>query len=460
MKRIAVVVVALVLIVAVVLPPLFGMRARTLVETQTELVGEGLAPYLLVDVAFDDWDVGWYSSTATVSLDVDFTAEYGPAVGANVPPARFDATLPDAVRVYHGPILTGAPAGLGWGGVEFIVDGARIPELRDFQDRAGIDHVARLGITVGLLGRTAMNVDIPAFEVEADGARIDFAGLEMLATLRGGGQRLDFDGEVGGFSVSMPNRTGVDFDRMVWSTTTRMDSRFPGLWLGGGRLDMARVRATGSGSADIYGASDIGIEGNSHIEADRYIATGRYEVGELRIGEVRLNDLIAELSLRYDAEVTGRLMVVGNDPNELSLEAATDLTNAMFRKRLTLDLDRFTLRHDSRSASATLAFEYRGDELADEYSVDVATDLPVLLGLVTAHLDMAFHRELFRGLGLDQVDATVRVLDREGVLRVAGEDYTLDLGFDGGEVTVNGEPTDLTELMGLFGGGSTVYIAP
>lgn len=452
MKRIAVVVVALVVIVVVALPPLFGARARALVESETKSIGEALAPYMLVDVTFDDWDVGLYSSTATVSLNVDIAAEYGPALGVRELPPRFDATLPEVVTVYHGPFLTGTPVGFGWGGVDFELDGTRIPELQDFQRLADVDHLARFGITVGFFGRTAMRVEMPAFQLDADDARIEFAGLEMRATLDGGGRNLDFHGELGGFSLSTPYQDGFDIGRISWSSSSRrMASRFPGLWLGGGRVDVSEIEGSGRG-VDVIGATGIGIEGNSDLEGDRYILGGLYEAAEVRIADVVLSDFVTELSLRYDAEIMAQLILLGNDPNELGLEAATELTDAMLRERLEFAVERFSLRHRARSASANLAFEYRGDELPEDYTVDLAMDFTPLLGLVTASLDLVFHRELFRGLGLDQADATARVLAREGILGVADEDYTLDVDFDGGALTMNGEPLDPTELMRLLGG--------
>ena len=452
MKRIAVVIAALVLIAVVALPPLFGARARTIVESETQIIGKALAPYMMVDVSFDEWDVGLYSSTATVSLKVDIAAEYGPALGLSELPPSFQFTFPEVVTVSHGPFLTGTAAGIGWGGVEFVVDGARVPELQDFQDRPGIDHIARFGITVGFFGRTTMRMDVPAFEIDGAEARIEFAGLEMHGTLDNGGRNMDMQAEVGGFSLSTPYGDGFDIGRMTWSSNSRVYSPFPGLWLGGGRLDVSEIQGTGGAGVGVFGASEIGIEGNSDVQGDRYIVAGLYEAAEVRIAGVTLSDLVMELSLRYGAEVVARLMLVGNDPNELSLEAASDLTNAMLRERLTFDLESLSLRHEARSASAKLALEYRGDELPDDYGVDFATDFTPLFGLVTASVDVAFHRELFRRLGLDEVDATVRVLAREGILGAAGEDYTLDVDYDGGALTVNGQPLDAAELLRSLGG--------
>ena len=81
-----------------------------------------------------------------------------------------------------------------------------------------------------------------------------------------------------------------------------------------------------------------------------------------------------------------------------------------------------------------------------------ATVFTAMLPLVTANLDLAFHRELLDGLGVGQMDGMVQMLAREGILRESGDDYALNVGFANGGLTVNGDPFEPFELLGLFGG--------
>ena len=134
---------------------------------------------------FHDWDVGWYSSTASISLGVELNAE-ALGTGEQDLPA-LTTTLPKLVTLYHGPVLIEPIAGLGWGAAEFVVDASLIPELQEFHDTTGVDHIARLGVLVGLFD-TTVGMDMPAF-VYQEGSNgqvvgVDFGGIRGVCGLR------------------------------------------------------------------------------------------------------------------------------------------------------------------------------------------------------------------------------------------------------------------------------------
>lgn len=452
MKRIALVAVVLVLVAAVALPPLFGARARSLIEAEVTGIADALAPFATVTVVFDDWDVDWFSSTASVSLGFELAAESAIPVGFEDQPRQFELTLPELVTVHHGPVVTTPSMGFGWGGVEFVVDAALVPALQDFQDAIGVDHVARLGILISFFGGTNLGIDMPAFAYEDDETRIDFQGLAAHAAFDADVERMHFDGEVGGLNVAALGSPSVILGRLDVTGNSRASPRFPGLWLGGGRLDMERISGSDT-MGNTYELSDLRMEGASDIDGNVYVATGTYEVGELHVMGVRLTDIAMELAMRVGAEAMALLMSAGYDADDLSAEAQADLLIALVTERLTFNIDRLSLRHEERSASAMLAAEYRGDELPDDISVDdLGTDFATLLPLASATLELAFHTDLVAGLGLEQVDAWVRVLAREGIVLESGDEYTLNVAFEGGALTVNGEPFEVYDLFRLAGG--------
>lgn len=445
MKRIVLVVVVLGLVVAAVLPPLFGARARGLIEAELAGIGEALAPYASVEVRFDDWDVGWLSSTANASITVAF--ESGLPIEDDL-----HTRLPKAVTLYHGPFLAGVSPGLGWGSIEFVIDSSVIPELRDFHESTGIDRIARLGVLVGF-GSTTVGMDMPAFVYGAgapgQGPEIEFAGMEMHAVLRDAGERIEFDGEVGGFGITMPASWAADAGQLSWASSARKDPRIPQLWLGDGRFDLAQVMiASGKSFVEF---NDIHVEGGTEIDADVFIATNLYEARDAVITDSRLHELVAEVSMRYGVDTLGRFMDAAYGLDAMSPHAATELVNMLFRERFTFDIGRLGFKHEDRALLTTLAIEFRGDELPDNLEIDLASDYAALLSLVSAHLDIAFHKELLRGLGAEQMDAMTGVLAAAGILRESGDDHTLNVGFDKGVVSVNGEPVELQELLGLLG---------
>ena len=50
------------------------------------------------------------------------------------------------------------------------------------------------------------------------------------------------------------------------------------------------------------------------------------------------------------------------------------------------------------------------------------------------------------------MDGVVRMLAREGIVQESGDDYTLNVGFANSGLTVNGDPFEPFQLMGLLGG--------
>ena len=128
------------------------------------------------------------------------------------------------------------------------------------------------------------------------------------------------------------------------------------------------------------------------------------------------------------------------------------LINALVRERLTFAIDRLGFEHEDRAALASLEIDFRGAELPDWFDISRSPDLAAILPLVSANLDLVFHRDLLSGLGIGQMDGFVRILAREGMVKESGDDYTLNVGFEDGTLTVNGEPVEPFELLGLLSG--------
>ena len=449
MKRIAIVVVVLVLVVAVALPPLFGARARAIMDADLAAIKDAFAPYGTLDVSFEEWDVGWYSSAATASIHLEFVGrpDFPPGL-VDVPP--FNMTFPQLVTLHHGPIIT-PTASLGWGGVELAIDSSVVPELQGFQDATGVEYLVRLDILVGFLGGASLAMDVPAFVYEWQDTRFDFQGLEVNAGTDARGQRVDIAGEMGGYSVSDQGSSNMTVNRIDWSGTARKDRRILKLWLGDGRLDIDRVAVAGDGNPANVDVSDIVVEGGIEADEDSYVVTGSFGVGEVRIAELLLNDFVAELAMRFGPETMALIWDSPYDLGALDPETRAALTEVLWREHFEFEIDRFGFRTGARSASATLAFEYRGDELPDGVEVGGTMDFALLEPLVSARVDMAFHKELMGGLGVDQLDGWVRILVQEGIIQESGDDYTLDVELDSGTLTVNGEPFEPWALLSLLG---------
>ena len=451
MRRIAIAVVVLVTVLAAALPPLFGARARSLIDNDLAALADSLAPYGTVQVSLTDWDVGWYSSTATATVVLAFDDR------PDVPPAlvdlpAFTRTFPKSITLRHGPVVTGPAAGLGWGSVDLVVDVSLLPPLQDFHDATGLDRIAHLGISVGFLGSATLGLDIPAFVYEAQGQQVDFRGLEAVATIDGAGEAMAFGGEFGGLAVTRQASQLAAVGTTTWSGRSRMDPRYPNLWLAEGRVDIARAMVFGGSAGEFVEVSDIRLRGESVVEGDRYVATGLYRAKDMQVMNAQLDDLVLECAMGYGAEGMARLVTAGYDAGSLTPEAQREIAEALLRQRLTFDIDRLGFKHEGRPALASVAMAFQGDELPEDFNVELPLDFMALLPMLTADLDLAFHRELLGGLGFGQINGMVALLAREGIVRESGDDYTLNVGFANGGLTVNGDPFEPFELMGLLGG--------
>jgi len=449
MKRTALVLVVLVLVVAVALPPLFGARARALIESDVASIGEALAPYATVDIAFEEWDVGWYTSTASVAVDVAVADRPGVPPGL-VDLPQFSTTLPQLITLRHGPVLTGLIAGLGWGSVETVIDASLIPLLQAFQDATGLDRIAHLGLSVGFVGRAAFRMEMPAFVYEASGLEYDFGGIELSGSVSGG--TVGLDGEFGGFAVARQASPVASVGRITWSGSSSMAPRYPGLWLGGGRVDVARAMVAGDQAGQRLEIADLRMQGASEVEGDRYVARGHYEAKEMHVADVQLDALVLDFAMRCDVEAMAELAKAGYTLDVATTQAQFEMVNRLFTERFAFDIKNLGFAHEGRTASATLLIEFRGDELPEGFEFGPTMDYTAIIPLVAANLDLSFHTELLSGLGNEPTHGLVRALARQEFVRESGDDYALNVGFANGGLTVNGDPFEPFELMGLLGG--------
>ena len=240
-RRIAVVAAIILLVALVALPPVFGARARSLLEPRLNAIGDSLGPGFALVVSFDEWDAGWFSSTATVTLDAEVRAQGGVAAVAPGFAESYQTTLPGTITVHHGPLITGSLWCVGWGNAEFVVDATTIPDLQEFQAETGVEQIARLTALVGFLGETTIGLTMPSFQTTggADSSEeIRFAGLDATVGISQDGNRADTAGTLHGFSVATSGVPAFEIGRVDWAGRVHTESAVPDLWLGDGSADL------------------------------------------------------------------------------------------------------------------------------------------------------------------------------------------------------------------------------
>lgn len=444
-RRIAIALAVIVLAAVLVLPPVFGARARALLEPRLNAIGDSLAPDILFTVSFDEWEAGWFTSTATVTLQAAFGPE---SVVAGVAPdavSAYESTLPKAITLRHGPVIAGDDFGIGWGSAAFVVDAATVPDLEAFHAETGVDEVARLTALVGFLGGTRIALAAAAFETATDSDHVRFDGLDATVTLRDGGNRVRFAGTMRGFSAATPEAPALEAGLLVWDARA---SRAPGtvnLWLGDGTADLSRILVAGdAASAPTFEMTSARFEIGARIDGERLVGSNRHTARDLRVGTFQLEDLEIDVTATSPLDAARRLAAtldVGGDRD------ASDWLAAFVDQRITLRVDPLSFRHLDMPLTAMLAVEYPGDLSGDTGTMP---DFATLASAVSAELDVSMHKDLLATFGADALIPFVAVLVREGLVAEDGDLYTIEATYQDGELVSNGERVDLGLLLTLL----------
>ena len=452
MKRIVVVVVAVAVLATVILPPVFGARARALMEERLSEVTSLLAQGFELDVAFGDWEAGWFSSTATVALSARLPGQGELANAVPDLPDEFSVTLPDAVTLIHGPIMLSSFSA-GWGGIWFEIDESVVDELQAFQNELGIDYLARLAVLVGFFTDTTIRLDMPAFEYLGDslGNRIElsFGGLETTATFDR--KSLGLDGGTPRFSVGWPDGRIV-VDKASWAGDLGYDDRLPNVPLGGANTEVARILfdSRDAERIDLHGF-DMGYE--TSLDGDHLISANRTRLRRLGIADFQFDDIRLDATARLNAAAFAQLMNPFEDLAIQDIEVRQIAAlESLAKTRVWITMDPVDFSHKGLPASASLALEYKGDELPANFALVETTDTALFLSVLDAQLDVSIHRDLLTTLGQDELDALVRVLIQEGIVREDGDTRSLDVDFKDKVLLVNGKPFEALELVELLMG--------
>ena len=440
---------AILLIAALALPPVFGARARSQLEPGLNAMGDSLAPDATFAVSFDDWDAGWFSSTATVTFAAVFrTPTPVAAVSADLD-ETYRTTLPGVVTLYHGPVPLGGLAGLGWGSAEFVVDAAAIPELQDFHAETGVDEVARLTALVGFLGTTTIGLTVPPISTTEpnSGTQIHFGGLVATLSLAQDGSRTASTGTLQGLSATVPDDVTFEIGETTWAGRGH-EEQATGLWLGDVSARLAKVVASNDDTSSEFEVDRAEIDSGTHIDGDEVVGALRATAVGLRIREVQLDDLEIDITATGPIAAMDSLAERASDsPIEMPLTA--EVLDAIRGHRATLRIDPLAFSYRDMPFRAMLDVEYHGDQHTEE---PVASSLAVLTRSTSAELDLSFHKNLLDAIGIDVVADLLPAMARLELVRESGNAYQVHATYRDGELLFDGQPVDVALLAALMAG--------
>lgn len=438
----AIIVVAAVLI----LPPVFGARARSLLEPGLNAMGNSLAPHAHFVVSLDDWDAGWFSSTATATFEAFFrTPPPLAAVSADLD-ETYRTTLPGTVTLHHGPVPRG---GLGWGSAEFAVDASANAET-------GAAEVARLTALAGFLGNTTIGLSVPPISTAGpnSGAQAHFAGLTATLGLAPDGSRTVATGMLQGLSVTVPDDVTIEIGETTWAGHADTEPA-TGLWLGDGSARLAKVVASDIDTASDFEVDDVRIEGGTHIDGGEVVGALRATAVGLRVGEYQVHDLEVDITARGPVaamaslaeRASGSLMRASGSLIEMPLTRV--IPAAVHGHRATVRIDPMAFSYRDMPFRAALDVEYHGDRHAQE---PVAPGFEGLARSTYAELELSLHKNLLDALGVDVVAKLLPAMARLELVREAGDEYRVRATYRDGRLLIDGKPVDVALLAALMAG--------
>ena len=459
-RRIALAAAIIIVAAVLVLPPLFGARARALLEPGLNAMGESLAPDAAFAVSFDDWDAGWFSSTATVTFEAVFrTPPPVAAVSADLE-ETYRTKLPGVVTLHHGPVPLGGPGGLGWGSAEFTIDAAAFPVIRGVHAETGVSEAARLTALVGFLGSTTIGLSVPPVSTTepASGTQLHFAGLDATLSLGQDGSRTASTGTLQGLWAITPDDVTFEIGETTWVARADKDPA-TSLWLGDGSARLAKLVASGTDTAGRLEVDDVQIESDTHVDGDEVVGALRATAVGLRFDEFQrrrgasrfpwfLEDL--EVDIMATGPVAAMESLAERASGSLIEMPLTSVMLATIRgHRATVRIDPLTFNYRDMPFRATLDVEYHGDREAEE---PAAPNLEELTRSTTAELELSFHKNLLDVLGIGVVANVLPAMARLELVRESGDQYHVHATYSDGELLFDGKAVDAALLAALIAG--------
>ena len=448
-RRIALAAAIIVVATVLVLPPVFGARARALLEPGLNAMGESLAPDAAFTVSFDDWDAGWFSSTATVTFAAVYrTPPAVAAVSADID-ETYRTTLPGVVTLYHGPVPLGGLGGLGWGSAEFVVDAAAIPELQDFHAETGVAEVARLTARLGFLGNTAVGLSVPPISTTDpnSGTQVHFAGLDATLSLAQDGRRTASTGTLHGLSATAPGDVTFEIGETTWAGRAGKEEA-TGLWLGDGSARLGKFVASSADTPGGLEIDDVQIDSDTHADGDEVVGALRATAVGIRVAEFQLHDL--EIDITATGPVAAMESLAERASGSLIDVPMTDVMLAAIQgHRASLRIDPLAFNYRDMPFRAMLDVDYHGDRHAED---PIAPNLDGLARSTSAELEVSFHKNLLDVVGIDVVATLVPAMARLELVRESGDEYQVHATYRDGELLLDGKPVDLALLAALMAG--------
>ena len=451
MKKLIIVAVVIVLL-AVGLPPVFGMWTESLVRQQVATLNETDPATARIEIV--NYDRGWFDSQGLIEIQ-PVAGPGAPAGAIAATPMRIDLDL------VHGPVsfVRGFYLGL-----------ARM-HARPVEGTSPVDFTVEAQTTFGRSMNFSTTVD--QFEQQTPGGTASFTGGRAYGTVAG--DRLTADFEAGTLRIT---------DSSVTLIAQGVRGSTDNEWLGPRTAapgvfevtfdrvriepDAAALGAVGAPvQAEAFEIANLAVEQSLAIdERNRIVSVTEVTADTLRSGETVTTRPQFQMTISdIDAAWVERWVEMieqyqGEPPAEVTEAMLAELI--AFGPALSIDTLRFESNSRPFEASLALAID---EEAAQSVTTQALMEDPSLwLGLVFGEVSATASKALveevvatairtqlqMQGLPTSQTAAVaqtglaIALLTSQGFLQVQGEQYQFNAKLEqGGRLTLNGRPVPL-----------------
>ena len=469
MKKLGVIVVSVVAALVLGLPPVLGM----ITESQVNARVESLAGNPFVAARVISFERGWFSSTTKIELGLspNYLVQLAALSTMRSGPAPMTAALARGATIVvdmaHGPVPVLGGAHLGLSRMVARLD----PEVEGYAEllqRLAIPYLFEFRGRTGFTGAVAFDADAPPIDVAADDGRVRFSGAVLAGSFAGGAVR--YEGRVD--SLEFTSGTGA-FSLQGFSAAGDNEFRSPYLALG--TIVMLIEHATmldAQFSEPMFEATNLRLASEFELDDGGLLANGQwtYAIDSLAAVDMQVRDANVGVIVRnldvdaleaYAAVMQRTAAAALVDPSQV----LADVTPAIERllaagPSVALDPIRFSLNNELFDARIRL--NAKPDALPPAGALDLR-DPTLWLSLLDGTAGATISKVLARDLAIQatalqiagnqavppdqaeymaeaQAGLVLVTLVSQGILTDGGENYSTELAFMNGTLSINGNP--------------------
>ncbi|MFN4250722.1 DUF945 family protein [Deinococcus sp.] len=343
------------------------------------------------------------------------------------------------------------------------------PQAQAAYVRAFPTRQPQIVTAIGLAGDTRSRVDVPGGTVTEQGTTVNWQPLGGTMDVQGNDTRLNLSWP--GLTVSDPGDgqpTSGSIGRVTLTGENRRNG--PEDPIGLGRATLTLDRASLDADADSVNLTGLNISTDTTAQGDYLNSTVKYDVGTLTLpgpdGPHSLRDLQLHLSLGHLArEPLARLTTLLNEASQdqpdasgaasdplaalspaQQTQARADLL-ALLKDNPVLRLERLNITQPTGNVTLTGQLSLPGAASLSDPELQGLADQPAAaLALADLQLKLSGTQAALNTL-LGSAGPFAQMVDTEtligaGYLTRSGDQLSLDLRFEQGRATLNGQPLD------------------